>query len=203
MPLWRTRPAQAPSGPIGQAGPVTTPAARLRTVPTADLSPAELDRLRALLDTAFTGRFADEDWGHALGGLHVLATVDGELTGHASVVVRHLVADGRTLRTGYVEAVATAAAVRRRGVGAAVMGEVERLIAGGFELGALASSQQAVGFYAARGWLPWSGPTAALTPEGVVDCPDEAVFVLPTPHTPAGLDTAGRLVCDWRRGDLW
>ena len=182
---------------------MATPPARLRTVPTADLSPAELDQLRDLLDSAFAGRFSDEDWGHALGGVHVLATLDGELTGHASVVVRHLIADGRTLRTGYVEAVATAAAVRRRGVGSAVMDEVERLIAGGFELGALASSWQAVEFYAARGWQPWSGPTAALTPEGVVDCPDEAVFVLPTPHTPAGLDTAGRLVCDWRRGDPW
>jgi aminoglycoside 2'-N-acetyltransferase I len=29
------------------------------------------------------------------------------------------------------------------------------------------------------------------------------VFVLPTPHTPSGLDTSARLVCDWRPGDLW
>jgi aminoglycoside 2'-N-acetyltransferase I len=176
---------------------------RLRTVPTADLSPADLERLRALLDAAFAGRFSDENWGHALGGVHVLAAVDGELAGHASVVVRSLVANGRPLRTGYVEAVATAAAVRRRGVASAVMAEVERLIAGGFELGALASSRQAVGFYEARGWRSWTGRTAALTLDGVVETPDEGVFVLPTPHTPAGLDTAARLVCDWRPGELW
>jgi aminoglycoside 2'-N-acetyltransferase I len=182
---------------------VPAPALRLRTTPTADLSRDELAAVRALLDDAFTGRFDDEDWAHALGGLHVLVTVDGELAGHASLVGRQLIAGGRTLRTGYVEAVATAAPHRRRGVGSALMAEVERLIAGGAELGALASSAAALAFYRARGWLPWTGPTAALTPDGLVETPDEAVFVLPTPVTPAPLDPAGRLICDWRRGDLW
>jgi aminoglycoside 2'-N-acetyltransferase I len=182
---------------------VTTPGTRLRTAPTADLSPAELTGLRALLDDAFAGRFGDDDWSHALGGVHVLAAVDGDLVGHGSVVLRQLVAGERTLRTGYVEAVATAAPWRRRGVGSAVMAEVERLVAGGFELGALSSSRQAVRFYAARGWQRWTGAVAARTPQGVVDSPGEAVFVLPTPHTPAGLDASARLVCDWRPGDLW
>jgi aminoglycoside 2'-N-acetyltransferase I len=182
---------------------VTTSGVRLRAAPTADLSPAELSRLRALLDDAFAGRFGDDDWSHALGGVHVLAEADGEPVGHGAVVVRQLVAGERTLRTGYVEAVATAAPWRRRGVGSAVMVEVERLVAGGFELGALSSSRQAVGLYAARGWHRWTGAVAALTPEGIVDSPGEAVFVLPTPHTPSGLDTSARLVCDWRPGDLW
>jgi aminoglycoside 2'-N-acetyltransferase I len=182
---------------------VTSSGARLRTAPTADLSPAELTGLRALLDDAFAGRFGDDDWSHALGGVHVLAAVDGELVGHGSVVLRQLVAGERTLRTGYVEAVATAAPWRRRGVGSAVMAEVERLVAEGFELGALSSSRQAVRFYAARGWQRWTGAVAARTPQGVVDSPGEAVFVLPTPHTPAGLDTSARLLCDWRPGDLW
>ena len=182
---------------------MTTSGARLRAAPTADLSPAELTGLRTLLEDAFAGRFGDDDWSHALGGVHVLATVDGELVGHGAVVVRQLVAGERTLRTGYVEAVATASPWRRRGVGSAVMAEVERLVAEGFELGALSSSRQAVGLYAARGWHRWTGAVAALTPAGVVDSPGEAVFVLPTPHTPAGLDTSARLLCDWRPGDLW
>jgi aminoglycoside 2'-N-acetyltransferase I len=175
----------------------------LRTAPTADFSPAELDRLRAFLDTAFAGCFGDDNWSHALGGVHVVASADGEPVGHASVVVRRLVAGDRTLRTGYVEAVATAPSWRRRGVASAVMTELERLVAGGFELGALAPSEQGVALYTARGWRLWTGPTAALTPEGIVETPDQGVFVLPTPHTPAGLDTTTRLVCDWRRGDLW
>jgi aminoglycoside 2'-N-acetyltransferase I len=181
----------------------TSPGVRLRTARTADLSPAELTGLRALLDAAFAGRFGDDDWSHALGGVHVLATVGADLVGHASVVVRRLHSDGRPLRTGYVEAVATAAARRRQGIGSAVMAEVERLVADGFELGALSSSRQALGLYTARGWLRWTGEVAAQSPDGVVDCPGEAVFVLPTPATPAPLDTAVRLVCDWRRGDLW
>nr|WP_246406867.1 GNAT family N-acetyltransferase [Modestobacter versicolor] len=175
----------------------------MRTAATADLAPHGLTAVRGLLDAAFAGEFADDDWSHALGGVHVLATVDGELVGHASVVVRQLVAGGRTLRTGYVEAVATAAHQRRRGVASAVMTEAERLVTGGFELGALSASEEAAALYAGRGWTAWTGPTAALTPDGVVDTPDEGVFVQPTPSTPAPPDTAGRLVCDWRRGDLW
>ncbi|MGY2078905.1 GNAT family N-acetyltransferase [Modestobacter sp. SYSU DS0657] len=181
---------------------MTSSDVQLRTLPTADLSPAELRDLRRFLDAAFDS-FGDDDWSHALGGVHVLATVDGEPAGHAAVVGRQLITGGTTLRTGYVEAVATAASVRRRGVGTAVMTEIERLVTGGFELGALSASTAGAALYTARGWLPWTGPTAALTPDGVRDTTDEDVFVLATPSTPVPLDPAGRLVCDWRRGDLW
>ncbi|TWH74627.1 GNAT family N-acetyltransferase [Modestobacter roseus] len=181
---------------------MTSPDVRLRTAPTADLSGTELRDLRRFLDTAFA-HFDEEHWGHARGGLHVLATVGGELAGHAAVVGRQLIAGATTLRTGYVEAVATAAAFRRRGVGTAVMAEVERLIAGGSEIGALGASPAGAALYTARGWLDWAGPTAALTPDGVRNTTGERVFVLPTPSTPAGLDPGARLVCDWRRGDLW
>ena len=181
----------------------TSSGVRLRTAPTADLSTAELDRLRTFLGHAFAGHFGEEDWCHALGGVHVLATVDGEPAGHAAVVVRQLITGDHTLRTGYVEAVATAARWRRRGIASMVMTEVERLIAGGFELGALAASDAGERLYTARGWMPWPGATAALTPDGVVEVPDQGVFVLPTPHTPLQLDPTTRLVCDWRRGDLW
>ena len=180
-----------------------TTAPDVRCLPTADLGAAGQAALRAFLDAAYDGEFGDEDWAHALGGVHVLATVDGELAGHASVVQRQLVAGPDTVRAGFVEAVATAAALRRRGVGGAVMAEVERLVTGGHELGALSASEDGRALYAARGWVPWSGPLAALAPDGVVPTPDEAVFVLRTPGTPAGLDTAARLVCDWRRGELW
>ena len=179
------------------------PAVVLRTVPTADLSTAGLQEVRALLHDSFGGRFDDEDWSHALGGLHVLATVDGELAGHAAVVARSLIADDVPLRTGYVEADATEPRRRRKGVAGTVMAEVERLVTGGWELGALASSAEGTALYTARGWLPWRGALAALTPAGIVETPGEVVFVLPTPGTPASLDTAGRLVCEWRRGDPW
>ncbi|GAB3354141.1 GNAT family N-acetyltransferase [Modestobacter lapidis] len=175
----------------------------LRTVVTADLTAAETDLLRAFLNDAFAGRFGDDDWSHALGGVHVLATVDGDLAAHAAVVGRQMVVGEHTLRTGYVEAVATGAAWRRRGVGGRLMAPVERLVSGGFELGALAASEDGARLYARRGWLPWAGPLAALTPTGVVPTPDGPVFVLPTPSTPRPLDLDRTLTCDWRRGTLW
>ena len=180
-----------------------TSAPAVRTLPTADLDPPQRAALRTFLEAAYDGRFGEEAWAHALGGVHVLATVDGELAGHAAVVQRQLLLGRETVRTGFVEAVATAAALRRRGVGNAVMTEVERLVTGGHELGALAASADGRALYAARGWLPWTGPLAALTPDGVVPTPRAAVFVLPTPTTPVPLDTGARLVCDWRRGHPW
>jgi aminoglycoside 2'-N-acetyltransferase I len=175
----------------------------LRTVVTADLDPRETAQLRAFLDDAFDGQFDDDDWSHTLGGVHVLATVDGELVAHAAVVARQLLVGERTLRTGYVEAVATGAAWRRRGLGGRLMEPVERLVTGGFELGALAASDDGARLYERRGWLCWPGPLRALTPQGIVPTPDEQVFVLATPASPATLDLDAPLTCDWRRGDPW
>lgn len=175
----------------------------VRTVVTADLTAEETDRLRTFLDEAFDGGFGDDDWAHALGGVHVLGTVDGELAGHAAVVGRQLIVGEDTLRTGYVEAVATGAAWRRRGIAGRLMDSVEQLVTGGFELGALASSEQGARLYLRRGWTPWRGPLAALTPCGTTATPDEQVFVLGTPATPVTLDPTDPLTCDWRRGDLW
>ncbi|MFC7575353.1 GNAT family N-acetyltransferase [Klenkia terrae] len=87
----------------------------LRTLPTADLDAGELVALRAFLDGVFTDGFRDDHWSHARGGLHVLATRNGELVGHAAVVGRQLLVGDRTLRTGYVEAVAVASSARRQG----------------------------------------------------------------------------------------
>ncbi|MFD9377467.1 hypothetical protein ACFWBH_18315 [Streptomyces sp. NPDC059999] len=39
---------------------------------TGELGTAEFGEIRALLDDAFDGDFADEDFEHALGGMHVL-----------------------------------------------------------------------------------------------------------------------------------
>ena len=58
---------------------------------TADLSPSFLRALRAMVDGAFDGDFADEDWAQALGGRHAwLAAADGTIVSHGSVVERRL-----------------------------------------------------------------------------------------------------------------
>ena len=82
------------------------------------------------------------------------------------------------------------------------MAEVERVVRGGRDLRALAASDAGAGRYLRRGWLPWRGPTAVLTPDGPRRTPEEDgnVYVLPAA---AALDPDGELVCDWRDGDVW
>jgi aminoglycoside 2'-N-acetyltransferase I len=173
----------------------------VRIAPTADLRPDERTAVRALLDLAFDGRFDDHDWDHALGGLHLIVTRDGRPVAHGSVVQRSFLLDGRSLRCGYVEAVAVHPRWRGRGLAAAVMTEAERLIDGGYGLGALSASAKGRGLYVARGWVPWPGPTAVLTPTGVTRTPDDdgSTLIRPTPTLPL----TGTLTCDWRAGDVW
>src|SRR5690349_4747159 len=125
---------------------------------TADLPRATLEAARELLETAFEGDMTEHDWEHALGGMHALVWDAGELVGHGSVVQRRLLHDGHALRTGYVEGVGVRADLRRRGYGAAVIRELERIIRGAYELGALGATDVAVPFYAALGWRRWEGP---------------------------------------------
>ncbi|MFO7571380.1 MAG: GNAT family N-acetyltransferase [Gaiellaceae bacterium] len=171
---------------------------------TADLAPAALLEIRALLDAAFEGDFAEEDWEHALGGVHVLLREGRDLVGHAAVVQRRLLVGGSALRTGYVEAVAVRRERRDRGLGGALMAVAEDVVRSAYELGALSSGGRAARLYERRGWLRWEGPTWALSPDGPQRTADDdvGVFVLPTPTTPV-LDLAGPIACDWRPGDVW
>ncbi len=175
---------------------------RLRVSHTADLDPAVLEAAHDLLSDVFEGELTDHDWEHSLGGMHALAWDDDELVGHASVVMRRLLHDGRALRTGYVEGVAVRAERRRHGHAAAMMGALERIIRGAYDLGALGATEDAIPFYGGRGWLPWRGETWASTPHGMVRTPeeDDCIFVLPGT---APLDLDGSLTCDWREGDGW
>ena len=168
---------------------------------TSQLDAATLTAAYAMLRAAFQ-EFDDEDWEHALGGMHALVHDGGELVAHGSVVQRCFLHRGRAWRTGYVEAVGVAAGVRRQGHGGAVMGALEAVIRGGYALGALSATDAGMPLYRSRGWQVWQGPVSALTPTGLVRTPDEAgaVFVLPVS---AALDPTGELSCDWRDGPLW
>jgi aminoglycoside 2'-N-acetyltransferase I len=169
---------------------------------TADLDAAALAAARRLLDGVFGAEMTEDDWEHALGGVHALVWEDQELIGHASVVQRRLLHGGRALRAGYVEGVAVRRDRRARGHGAAMMDALERVVRAAYDLGALGATDAAGGFYSARGWRPWPGPTQALTPTGVVRTvgDDGAVYVLDVGRR---LDRSGTLTCDWRDGDLW
>jgi aminoglycoside 2'-N-acetyltransferase I len=173
----------------------------IRTAHTADLDAATREAARALLFDVFDD-MADDDWEHALGGVHALAWDGGELVGHASVIQRRLRYAGRALRTGYVEGVGVRADRRGRGYGAALMAALERVVRGAYDLGALGSTDEAAGFYLRRGWRLWQGPTSALTPDGVRRTAEDdgGVYVLPVT---VDLDVAAGLTCDWRDGDAW
>lgn len=181
----------------------TPPARTPRTAHTADLTPAELRAIRALLDEAFDGDFSDEDFDHGLGGLHAFVQDDaGRPVAHGSVVMRRVRHRDRWLRVGYVEAVAVRSDARRTGLGGRVMAELERVIDRAYDAGMLSASDEGAALYAARGWEVWSGRVCALGPEGVVHLPDEegTTFVR---HALAGpLDPASELVFDWRDGDV-
>jgi aminoglycoside 2'-N-acetyltransferase I len=176
--------------------------AELRVVHTADLGAETRSAIRVLLDGSF-GNMTDDAFENSLGGVHALLDDDGTgLIGHASVVQRHLVAGGRTLRTGYIEAVAVRADRRREGHGARMMAALERVVQSAYQLGALGASPDGARLYSARGWQLWQGASAALTPEGVRRTPDKDgwIYVLPVGQR---LDLSGEIVCDWRHGDLW
>ncbi|MFE9769098.1 GNAT family N-acetyltransferase [Streptomyces sp. NPDC005808] len=174
---------------------------RLRTAHTADLTPAELDAVRALLDDAFEGNFSDEDWDHGLGGVHALVRDERGLAAHGSVIQRRVLHRGRSLRVGYVEAVGVRSDVRRTGLGGLVMAELERVVDRAYGLGALSASDEGVALYVARGWQRWPGRICALGPDGVVRLPEEEGSTYLRPVA-TGLDPAHELVFDWRDGDV-
>ena len=134
----------------------------VRLVRSDALRPDEVVALRELFDEAWSDDvegFTDRDWGHAVGGVHVIAEADGRVVAHASVVERELHTAGHRLRTGYVEAVATRPSYQRRGLGSLVIGEVGELIDRNYRLGALATG--VVGFYERLGGVAWKGQTSS------------------------------------------
>jgi aminoglycoside 2'-N-acetyltransferase I len=187
------------SSPTDQRDPL------IRLVRTDALRPGQVVALRELFDEAWSDDvegFTDQDWDHAVGGVHVIAESDGRVVAHASVVQRELQTAGHRLRTGYVEAVATRPSRQRRGLGSLVIGEVGEFIDRTYRLGALATG--IAGFYERLGWAAWEGPTFVRTAAGLVRTAEEDgnVFVRLTPTSPE-LDLSAPISCEWRPGDAW
>ncbi len=136
----------------------------VRTVPTADLDASERAGLRRMLDDAYAGDFDDEDWDHALGGLHIMVADRGDLIAHAAVVQRRFLHADRSWRGGYVEAVAVHRSWRGQGFAAAVMTEAERVIDRAYDLGALSTSNCRPGPLRGAGMAPMAGPDRGPVP---------------------------------------
>jgi aminoglycoside 2'-N-acetyltransferase I len=190
-----------------QPGPlVDVDRGHLRRLATTELTSAEVATIRTLLDEAFgtneDERFTDPDWDHAVGGIHFVLDLGGEIVAHASVVEREIHVGGRPLRTGYVEAVATAVDRQGRGLGSVLMVDVTDWIRDHFELGALGTGRHH--FYERLGWQTWAGPSSVRAPDVMRRTPDEDgyILVLRTPTSPP-FDVNEPISCDWRPGDVW
>ena len=179
---------------------------RLRHLSTDDLTASEIAAIRSMLVAAFgpdeDERFEDHDWEHSIGGIHFVLDLDGEIVAHASVVEREIHVAGRPLRTGYVEAVATAPEHQGAGFGSLVMADATTFIRERFELGVLGTGRHH--FYERLGWLRWEGPSSVRAPDGSRPTPEDDgyIMVLATPTSPS-LDSFAPISCDWRSGDVW
>ena len=177
----------------------------LRRLATDELSATEIEAVRELLWVSYPPgdeEFTEEDWQHAIGGVHFLMELDGRIVTHASVVERELHVDGRPVRTGYVEAVATLPSHQGRGLGTHVMSDVSSYIRDTFELGALGTGRHH--FYERLGWQTWRGPSSVRTDNGSMPTPGEDgyILVLPTLTSPR-LEFTAPISCEWRPGDAW
>ena len=184
----------------------SSPPPRLRRLGTSDLAATEVAAIRAIMADAFgedeDERFTDDDWDHALGGVHFVLDIDDAIVSHASVVEREIHVADHPLRTGYVEAVATASAAQGLGYGSLVMTAATDWIRQRFELGCLGTGRRH--FYERLGWLTWRGPSSVRTPDGPhrTTEDDGYLMVLPTRSSPP-LDLDAPISCEWRPGDVW
>jgi aminoglycoside 2'-N-acetyltransferase I len=178
----------------------------IRRSSTAQLTDAETEQTRALLWAAFAddadGQFSEDDWQHALGGMHFLGELDGAVVTHAAVVERTLFVAGLPIRSGYVEAVAVAPQQQGLGHGTALMRAVNEHVDERYELGALGTGSQH--FYERLGWQIWRGRSSVRTSAGEVGTPDEDGYIMVrlTTRSPA-LDLTSPIACEWRPGDVW
>jgi aminoglycoside 2'-N-acetyltransferase I len=167
------------------------------------LSPERLAEVRALLERAFDGDFSDDDWEHALGGVHVIVTgEDDEVVSHAAVVPRTITIGERDYEAGYVEAVATDPQWQRTGLASTAMGEINDILATMFEVGVLSTGSH--DFYARLGWERWRGPTYVRDGDATIRTEDEDDGIMVRRVGPtAGIDLTLPIVCEARPGDPW
>jgi aminoglycoside 2'-N-acetyltransferase I len=146
----------------------------------------------------------EEDFGPYLellpNAVHLLARQAGTLVSHAAWVTRWLqVNEGKLLQTAYVEAVATAPELQRRGFGSAVMRCIVTYL-DDFDIAALSPSEHA--FYQRLGWELWRGQLAVRTQAGLIATPEEEVMIYRLPRTPE-VSLTELLTIEWREGEVW
>jgi aminoglycoside 2'-N-acetyltransferase I len=174
---------------------------KIEILHTSQLTNQMREEIKAMLWVTYEGDFADSDWSHTIGGMHILARTE-RLVGHASVIQRQLLHQKRALRAGYVEAVAVLPEYQRKGIGAALMHEAEEIIRSSYELGMLGASEEGLRLYQQRGWLPWRGRAFAFTPEGIIRTQEDEDCLYYMPVS-VQIDPTQDITCEYREGDVW
>jgi aminoglycoside 2'-N-acetyltransferase I len=174
---------------------------RIELLKTRDMTREDQDAILALCGAAY-----DEDLRDYLAnigpGLHLLGRVDGELVSHVMFVERTLEIVGTELsmRTAYVELVATHPLEQHRGYASQLLREIVKYM-DGYDIAALSPTDSS--FYARLGWEPWLGKLAIRTKEGLFPSPDEEIMILRLAHTPIDLNIRTMLSIEWRPGEVW
>ena len=175
------------------------PSLRLEVVRAQELTPEVLTTVHALCDRAY-GEDLQPLFATFVDTTHVLGYLGSTLVSHAMWVTRWLQpGDGPTLRTAFVEMVATEPDLQRRGLATAVMNRLTSSISE-YDLGGLCPA--APRLYAKLGWIFWSGPLFIRSRERLVPTPDERIMILRLPRTPT-LDLDQPLSAEWREGEFW
>lgn len=170
---------------------------RVEQIDDADL----LARTRTLLDLAFEGDFAPEDWEHALGGMHVLGFLDDELIAHGAVVPRRMDFDTATIDVGYVEAIAVHPDHQGNGYGTDLMRAITDFCESAYDVSMLSTDEH--DFYVRLGWQQFMGESYVRTTHGIERTADEDEgLMLLLPETHRALLTA-KVTCEDRSGDAW
>ncbi|HVB64575.1 MAG TPA: GNAT family N-acetyltransferase [Nitrolancea sp.] len=175
---------------------------QLSVLPTAALSESVKIEIVDLCTRAF-----DEDFSElfplvagAVAPMHVLARLNGKLVSHAMWSERPLfLADGTTVVSAYLDAVATDPAYQDIGLGSVVINRLQHEIRG-FAIGCLSTNRP--NFYARLGWEIWTGAKAVRTAHGIEPTPDDIVMIYRTACSPE-IDIGSLLLANARRSGNW
>jgi aminoglycoside 2'-N-acetyltransferase I len=178
---------------------MSNPQLTVEVKPLASLSQIEYNQVISLCSQAY-----EEDFGPYLISFdkptHVLGKLGEKLVSHALWITRWLqIENGLTLRTAYVEAVATEASYRCLGYASLVMQQLAEEIQK-FDLGALSPAETSL--YTHLGWEYWQSPLFARRGSEWIRVPGENAMILRTSKTPA-LDLSLPISIEWREGDVW
>lgn len=134
-------------------------------------------------------------------GLHFIAYFDEQIVSHAVVTTRWVQPERRpTLRTAYVDTVATLPAYQRRGYASAVMLELTANLST-YDIACLKTDR--MDFFERLGWQRWRGPRAGRSGHELIPTPDQQnIMILRLAKTPP-LDLDRRLTIETRAGQFW